>query len=112
MSYSDPYPRGRPVSWLAVGIITAGFIVGGLGLILGPTWWLFWTGLVLAAIGGILAQSVDIFSDVETDHVHGPAHVTRRQQAHDGQGEPQIGRRADDPYGQDARDVAGGDAGR
>jgi hypothetical protein len=113
MSYTDPYPRGRRVSWVAVAIITAGFIIGGLGLILGPAWWLFWTGLVLAGIGGILALVTDIFSDVETDHAHGPSHVTRRQQARVGQRDPQVDRRVDDPYAQQAGDdVARGEADR
>ena len=39
----EPY-HGRPVSWVAVSIIMAGFLVGGLGLVFGPTWWLFWVG--------------------------------------------------------------------
>ena len=44
-SYQAPEPfHGRPVSWVAVSIIMAGFLVGGLGLVFGPTWWLFWAG--------------------------------------------------------------------
>ena len=112
MSYTDPYPRGRPSSWLAVGVITAGFVVGGLGLILGPTWWLFWAGVVIAGVGGIMALAVDIFGDVEVDHLHGPAHVTRRQRAQGGQQDPQVDRRADDPFAQEKapNQAARGDA--
>jgi hypothetical protein len=104
MSYTDPYPRGRPSSWFAVAVITAGFVVGGLGLILGPTWWLFWAGVVIAGIGGILALALDIFSDVEVDHAHGPEHLSRRQRARaaaDKDKDPQVDRRADDPYAQE-----------
>ena len=36
--------HGRPVSWAAVSTIVVGFIVGGFGLMIGPTWWLFWVG--------------------------------------------------------------------
>jgi hypothetical protein len=55
--------HGRPVSWVAVSIIMAGFLVGGLGLVFGPTWWVFWTGVGLSAIGGLLALSTGIFDD-------------------------------------------------
>jgi hypothetical protein len=103
MSYTDPQPRGQRSSWVAVGIITAGFAIGGLGLILGPTWWLFWAGVVVAGIGGALALSVDIFSQVELDETHGPAHLTRRQKTRPSETpkDPQVDRRADDPYAQE-----------
>jgi len=55
--------HGRPVSWVAVSIIMAAFLVGGLGLILGPAWWLFWVGVGMAAVGGLLALATDIFND-------------------------------------------------
>ena len=55
--------HGRPVSWVAVSIIMAAFLIGGLGLVFGPTWWVFWTGIGLAAVGGLLALSTDIFAD-------------------------------------------------
>ena len=55
--------HGRTVSWVAVSIVMAGFLVGGLGLVLGPTWWLFWVGVGLAVIGGLLALATDIFAD-------------------------------------------------
>jgi hypothetical protein len=61
---SQPEPfHGRPVSWVAVSIITAGFIAGGLGLCVGPTWWLFWAGAGLAAVGALLALATHIFED-------------------------------------------------
>jgi hypothetical protein len=55
--------HGRPVSWVAVSTMMLGFLVGGLGLILGPAWWLFWVGAGLAAAGGLLALATDIFAD-------------------------------------------------
>jgi hypothetical protein len=58
---------GRPSSWLAVGIMITGFVIGGISLTVGPAWPMFWTGVVVAAVGGILALSFDIFSDVVTD---------------------------------------------
>jgi hypothetical protein len=55
--------HGRTVSWVAALTIVAGFIVGGVGLMAGPAWWLFWTGVGLAAAGGLLALATNIFED-------------------------------------------------
>jgi hypothetical protein len=55
--------HGRPVSWVAVSIMMAAFLVGGLGLILGPIWWLFWVGVGMCAVGGLLALATHIFDD-------------------------------------------------
>jgi hypothetical protein len=60
---SFPSFHGRPVSWVAVSIIMAGFLVGGLALVFGPTWWLFWVSLGVAAVGGLLALGTGIFND-------------------------------------------------
>jgi len=58
-----PTFHGRPVSWIAVSIVAVGFLVGGLALVFGPTWWVFWVGVGLAVLGGLLAMSTDIFED-------------------------------------------------
>ena len=58
----EPF-HGRPVSWVAVSIIMVGFLIGGLALVFGPTWWLFWAGLGLVVVGGLLAASTNIFED-------------------------------------------------
>jgi hypothetical protein len=58
----EPY-HGRPVSWVAVTIIMAGFLVGSLALVFGPTWWLFWCGGAVAVVGALLAAATDIFED-------------------------------------------------
>ena len=55
--------HGRPVSWVAVSLIMVAFLVGGLALIFGPTWWLFWASAGLAAVGGLLALATHIFDD-------------------------------------------------
>ena len=63
-SYQAPEPyHGRTVSWVAVSIVMAGFLVGGLGLVLGPTWWLFWVGVAATVVGGLLALGAHIFED-------------------------------------------------
>ena len=51
------------VSWVAVSIMMAAFLVGGFGLILGPIWWLFWVGAGMCAVGGLLALATNIFDD-------------------------------------------------
>ncbi|HUK73521.1 MAG TPA: HGxxPAAW family protein [Streptosporangiaceae bacterium] len=59
-----PYGHhGRTASWIAVVIVLVGFMVGGAGLVFGPTWLLFWVGLGVAGVGGILALSTGIFDD-------------------------------------------------
>jgi hypothetical protein len=63
-SYLPPEPfHGRPVSWVAVSIIIAGFLAGGLGLVFGPTWWVFWAGAGAAVVGALLAMGTHIFDD-------------------------------------------------
>jgi hypothetical protein len=62
VSYPVPF-HGRPASWVAVSTIMVGFLTGGLGLVFGPTWWAFWLGLGLAAVGGLLALAINIFED-------------------------------------------------
>ncbi len=73
------HARGRASSWVAVSLIILGFLVGGLALPFGPLWWLFWVGVGLVVVGGIIALAIDIFEDVTVDPAHGPDHVTRRE---------------------------------
>ncbi len=60
---SFPSYHGRPVSWVAVSLIMAAFLAGGLALVFGPTWWLFWTAIGVAAVGTLLGLSTGIFDD-------------------------------------------------
>jgi hypothetical protein len=67
-SAEGPYPsyHGRAVSWVAVGIMVAGFIVGGLALLLGsggPIWWLFWAGVGITALGLLISLATNMFED-------------------------------------------------
>jgi hypothetical protein len=41
----------------------AGFVVGGLGLVIGPSWVAFWVGVGMAVVGGLLALATNIFED-------------------------------------------------
>jgi hypothetical protein len=62
--WTPPAPyHGRPVSWVAVSLIMAAFLAGGLALVFGPTWWVFWASVALAAVGGLLALATHIFDD-------------------------------------------------
>ncbi|GAA2424038.1 hypothetical protein GCM10010191_40260 [Actinomadura vinacea] len=58
---------GRPGSWLAVAIMVAGFVVGGVGLCIGPSWVMFWAGAAIIAIGFVVGGVVHIFADVVVD---------------------------------------------
>jgi hypothetical protein len=58
-----PAFHGRTVSWVAVSTIMVAFLIGGLALVFGPTWWLFWAALGLAAVGTLIAMSTGIFDD-------------------------------------------------
>jgi hypothetical protein len=55
--------HGRPASWVAVSIIIVGFVVGGVALVPGPKWWLFWTGAGIVIIGAAVATTTRIFDD-------------------------------------------------
>jgi hypothetical protein len=55
--------HGRPVSWVAVTIITIGFVVGGIAMVPGPRWWLFWTGVAIAVVGCIVAAIAHTFDN-------------------------------------------------
>ena len=61
-SYPPPF-HGRAVSWTAVSIVMVGFVVGGLGLVFGPSWVTFWVGVGMAVVGGLLALATNIFED-------------------------------------------------
>ncbi|MFS2292043.1 MAG: hypothetical protein FWJ90_04995 [Actinomadura sp.] len=58
---------GRPGSWIAVGIIFIGFVVGGVALCLGPMWIMFWVGAGIIVAGLAVSWMVHLFSDVVVD---------------------------------------------
>lgn len=68
VAHLGPHPpfHGRRVSWVAVSIIMAGFLVGGLALIFGshgPTWWLFWVAVGLSVVGVLMTVATNTFED-------------------------------------------------
>jgi hypothetical protein len=62
-SYVHEEFHGRPASWVATSIVIVGFIIGGIALPIGPTWWLFWTGVGIVVVGAIAGAAVHIFDD-------------------------------------------------
>ena len=62
-THQEPAHHGRPVSWVAVAVIVIGFIVGGIALPIGPTWWLFWVGVGIVVVGVIIATAGRVLDD-------------------------------------------------
>jgi len=62
-SYVHEEFHGRPASWVASSIVIVGFIISGIALPIGPTWWLFWTGVGIVVLGAIIGAAVHIFDD-------------------------------------------------
>lgn len=58
-----PGHHGRPTSWVTSCIIIVGFIVGGVALVAGPTWWLFWIGTGIVVLGALFGASTHIMDD-------------------------------------------------
>jgi hypothetical protein len=50
-------------SWLAALVILAGFVVGGIALILW-NWPMFWAGVGVVAVGCVFGWAVNIMEDV------------------------------------------------
>ena len=62
-SYVHEAHHGRPASWVVTAIVIVGFIVGGIALPIGPTWWLFWTGAGIVVLGAIIGAAVRVLDD-------------------------------------------------
>lgn len=62
-SYVHEVRHGRRASWMTTAIVLAGFVIGGIALPVGPTWWLFWTGVGIVVLGVIFGAAVHIFDD-------------------------------------------------
>lgn len=58
---------GRPSSWAVVAVALVGFIMGGIALCIGPNWLLFWVGVAIVMLAGLLGIAIGIFSDVVLD---------------------------------------------
>jgi hypothetical protein len=54
---------GKPMSWVAVGVITVGFIVGIPAMVPHMTWWLFWLGVGIVLVGCVMVAIANTFHD-------------------------------------------------
>ncbi len=54
---------GKPMSWVAIAVITVGFIIGGIAMVPRPTWWAFWLGAGIAVVGCLMTLFAKTFSD-------------------------------------------------
>lgn len=45
-----------PAAWTGVGIVIVGFLVGAVGMLLGPDWRVFWIGAALVAVGPLVGR--------------------------------------------------------
>jgi hypothetical protein len=52
-THSEHNP-GRPISWVGTSIVVIGFVVGGIAMIPGPHWVLFWVGAGIAIVGCLI----------------------------------------------------------
>ena len=59
----EAHHHGKPMSWVAVTVVIVGFVVGGIAMVPHPTWWLFWIGAGIAAVGCIMTLFAKTFSE-------------------------------------------------
>jgi hypothetical protein len=60
--------HGRPISWVLVAIILAGFVLGGIALII-ATLWLFCLAAGVVVLGGLAAWRGGVMEDYTTDQL-------------------------------------------
>jgi hypothetical protein len=58
---AHPGQHGRTTSWATTAIVFVGFLIGGIALPIGPTWWLFWVGTGIVVIGALFGAATHIF---------------------------------------------------
>ena len=58
-----------PAAWIGVSIVLAGFVIGGIGLLM-ESMLVFWIGVVLTPLGGLVGMALGkagLGSDVPVD---------------------------------------------
>jgi hypothetical protein len=53
---------GRPMSWVGVGIVIVGFLIGGIAMVPAPHWVIFWIGAGVAFVGCLSLLATKTFS--------------------------------------------------
>lgn len=56
---------GRPIGYVASGVIVLGFLLGGIGLTVGPRV-LIWIGVAIVVITGAVGMATHVWSDYRT----------------------------------------------
>ncbi len=56
---------GRPIGYVASGVIVLGFLLGGIGLTVGPRV-LIWIGVAIIVITGAVGMATHVWSDYRT----------------------------------------------
>lgn len=84
---------GQPIHWVEVITMVAGALVAGGALIAG-SWPVFWIGVAIAVIAGIVAMATGIFGDVVLDE---PRVVPELSHIRNGRSPTYRGVRPDDP---------------
>lgn len=49
-----------PAAWTAVAITLVGFTVGGVAMVLGPDWVLFWAGVALLPVALVVGKAMAV----------------------------------------------------
>lgn len=71
----DGHIAGRPISWVVVGMVAGGFLVGGIGLIVALPW-LVIASLSVVAAGGLLGWLTHAMADT-TPRVETPTRLAK-----------------------------------
>jgi hypothetical protein len=53
---------GKPMSWVGVTIVIIGFLIGGIAMVPGPHWVIFWIGTGVAIVGCLTLLFTKTFS--------------------------------------------------
>jgi hypothetical protein len=63
VAHAGEHFNGRAISWVGVAITCVGFIGGGASFFPHVHWLLFWVGVAVAVVGGIVLLSAKTFSE-------------------------------------------------
>ncbi len=64
-----------PAAWTAVAVCLVGFTIGGVALVIGPSWVMFWVGCALVLVSpivGLVMSSAGLGGD-RSEHDRSPA---------------------------------------
>jgi hypothetical protein len=62
-AHEEEHNPGRPISWAGTSIVIIGFVIGGISMIPGPHWIVFWIGVAVVVIGGLVLLSAKTMNE-------------------------------------------------